>query len=381
MHKVKKFIKVILYFCISIIIPVIKLIPSKKINKNILKIYEKNIKALYNPSRYKYIKNDNMSLKSNIDLSIIIPVYNTQKFVKKCIDSILQNKTSYNFEILIINDGSTDDSMKILKSYYNNRKIRIIDQSNHGLGAARNKGLNLAIGKYVSFIDSDDYITDNYIECLMSKAIENNADIVKCGYYYYYDNNGAIKKWDGIELACNNQLNEKVFKINGFAWGCVIKRKLLYDIRFPDNYWYEDMIVRPLILARCTRFIGIKDCLYFYRQHANSITKQVGYKSLSQFYLPRYIYNYCMDGKIKVNYLKEILFKELQSITYIRCRKFSRKIQKEVFYLNCTFFRKLQIQNIVSYEDKLYAIAFTRNNYILYKLLSLKILWRKNIQY
>ncbi len=374
----KKIVKKIICFFLRILIPFVSLF-SKKISEEKLKEYEHDIRKIYNPKPYIYKKPTNKHIDKNIDLSIIIPIYNSEKYLKECIDSILNNKTKYNYEILVINDGSTDSSLKILKEY-KDKRIKIINQKNGGAAKARNNGLDNAVGKYISFIDSDDFIKENYIETLMNEAISYDADIVKCGYYTKYDN--FLENNYGIVYRNNNGLGNDILKIEGFLWMSVIKRSILYDIRLPEGYWYEDMVMRSLIFPTCKKVIGIKDCLYYYRQHDNNISKTVehsiNYKCLSQYYLPRYIYQYAKNINLKIdNIYKQVLLNELEVISYTRLNKLPLKIKKKIFYLNSKFIKNLELNynEIKNKKDKLFYRSYIKNNYLLYKILSLYNKW------
>ena len=115
------------------------------------------------------------------DISIIVPIYNSEKYLKKCIDSII-NQTKKELEIILINDGSTDNSEKIIKEY-KDKRIKYIKNTNQGIGTTRNQGIKEATGKYLMFIDSDDYIENNACELLYNKAEKDNLDMVVCDFY------------------------------------------------------------------------------------------------------------------------------------------------------------------------------------------------------
>ena len=131
------------------------------------------------------------------EISVILPVYNTSKYLHACLSSLL-NQTFHDFEIVAINDGSTDDSLSILQDFANkDSRIRIIDQKNQGIGAARNLGIQLANGTYIAFIDSDDTLELRMLECLYKKAVEESLDIVVCDYIEYEE---TSKKEEQIAL-------------------------------------------------------------------------------------------------------------------------------------------------------------------------------------
>lgn len=121
-------------------------------------------------------------MKQNSLVSIIIPVYNSEKYIKKCLDSII-NQTYKNLEVITINDGSTDDSLKILESYKKKfTVVKVYSQENSGIAKTRNKGIELASGKYLMFIDNDDFIDEKYVETFVKTIELQQADIVVGGY-------------------------------------------------------------------------------------------------------------------------------------------------------------------------------------------------------
>ena len=120
-------------------------------------------------------------------LSIIVPVYNVEKYIRKCIDFIL-GKTFKDFELILVDDGSPDNCGEICESYArNDNRIRVIHRANGGLSAARNTGLSYATGKYIGFVDSDDYVSPVMYEKLINSIEKHNADICKCGYNEFDD--------------------------------------------------------------------------------------------------------------------------------------------------------------------------------------------------
>lgn len=122
-------------------------------------------------------------MNSKIKVSVIIPIYNVERYLNKCITSVL-DQTLKDIEIVLVNDGSTDGSYKIIEEYENKYKnIKVINKENGGLSSARNAGLEIAEGKYITFLDSDDYIMNDYLENLYVSAEKNNSDMAVCGQY------------------------------------------------------------------------------------------------------------------------------------------------------------------------------------------------------
>ena len=122
----------------------------------------------------------------NPKISVIVPVYNTSTYLRRCLDSILeQDFTSY--EVICVNDGSTDNSLEILREYEKkSEKIKVINQVNNGVAKTRNTALKHAKGDYLAFLDSDDFVRENYLSRLYDAAIDTRSDIVICNFYRYY---------------------------------------------------------------------------------------------------------------------------------------------------------------------------------------------------
>ena len=179
-------------------------------------------------------------------VSLIIPVYNVEKYLKNCLESAI-NQTFKNIEIILINDGSTDDSLSICKEYKKkDPRICLINQKNGGLSAARNSGIRVAKGKYLSFLDSDDTIELNMIEEVVSFCENENLDIAVYGYTKQYENGKIIAKPDFGDKIINNDEARRMsisLKLSPMACNKMYKRNLFYenDIKFPINFLHEDI--------------------------------------------------------------------------------------------------------------------------------------------
>ena len=127
-------------------------------------------------------------------VSIIIPVFNVENYLERCLKSVIA-QTFKDIEIIIINDGSIDKSLEICKKFAeSDKRIILINQKNSGVSAARNTGIDIATGKYLSFVDSDDFITPDMIEFLLTNLEEHDADISSCGMYDCYIQNNKIQE-------------------------------------------------------------------------------------------------------------------------------------------------------------------------------------------
>lgn len=211
-------------------------------------------------------------------ISIIIPIYNVEKYIKECIDSVV--KQSYkNIEIILIDDGSKDNSGKICDYYSNKYKqIRVIHKHNEGVSIARNIGIELSAGKYITFIDADDFVEPNYIEILYKQCIGKNADLSICGANDIDNDKKIIKtsikyaKTLNSKEAMKELLNEKYY--TGVVWGKMYKRDLFKNIKFNKEIKIaEDLDVLYKIIDKCNLInIDTSKKLYYYRIRKNSAT-------------------------------------------------------------------------------------------------------------
>lgn len=210
-------------------------------------------------------------------VSAIIPVYNSEKYIKKCIDSLIK-QTLKNIEIILINDGSSDDSLRILRQYEKgDERIVVIDQKNNGPSSARNKGIDIAKGEYISFIDSDDWVDETMFEEMYNSAKENNSDLVICdmklvnkdeetyitGLNYPIRNlsERAMKEIIFKELLSNSQFNSMANKI--FRTSIIKKNNIRLD---KDIYYAEDWLFNVEFFRRSKKISYINKAFYYYRR-------------------------------------------------------------------------------------------------------------------
>ena len=208
-------------------------------------------------------------------ISVIVPVYNVEKYLKACLDSLI-TQTLEPQEIILVNDGSTDRSKEICEIFVQKFKhIRLINQQNQGQASARNTGLDHASGEYIVFVDSDDFIVEDMLATLYKKAVELKADMVKCGVWRYDDN--AVTKWWGIEgndiiLEGKNAFFRAFFDsiINSSVCNAIYKNYLFNDLRFLEGKMMEDNFIKPQLMLKCNKIAVISDILYYYRQREGS---------------------------------------------------------------------------------------------------------------
>lgn len=222
-----------------------------------------------------------MKEQKNVEISIIVPVYNVEKYLKKCIDSIM-NQTFKNFELILVDDGSTDGSSNICDEYEKvDKRITVVHKRNGGLSSARNAGIDIANGKYITFIDSDDFVDNRYCEYLYSTIIEYDADIVISDFIRYKskeeilssDNRIIISVKDG-KSACKELYSNSVVKYV-VAWGKLFKSELVRKHYFLEGKIHEDEFFTYKLYYESNVVVELFNKLYYYRINPNSITMNV----------------------------------------------------------------------------------------------------------
>lgn len=203
-------------------------------------------------------------------ISVIVPVYNVENYVGDCLHSLVR-QTYRDLEIIIINDGSTDGSLEICKAYERvDDRIVLLSYENGGLSEARNRGLSVARGEYISFVDSDDWLSFNFYEELLNSLTKNDADIALCGYY----EEGRVKRSDtvhsgefictGIKALYHTLAFTKGLWFNISVWNKLYKRELISGLRFSGRM-YEDIMYNVESMYRAKKVVYLGKSLYHYR--------------------------------------------------------------------------------------------------------------------
>lgn len=211
-------------------------------------------------------------------ISIIVPVYNVERYLDKCISSILEQSFT-DFELIIVNDGSKDNSGRICDEYKDSDlRIKVIHQENRGLSVARNVGIEIARGKYITFIDSDDFIHPNMLEILYNNILQNKADISICDYHLVYEGKEVSQKFGDNKIRVYNNIEgvkkiiEKSEASMIIACSKLYRRSLFDNIRYPVGKYHEDEFVTYKLLYKSTKIVVTDAKLYYYLKRSNSIT-------------------------------------------------------------------------------------------------------------
>ena len=222
-------------------------------------------------------------------ISIIVPVYNVEEYLKQCLDSILE-QTFSNYEVILVNDGSTDSSGLICQEYAEkDARFRYFEKENGGQSEARNYGIEQAQGEYLTFVDSDDWVTETYIEELYSKLRHYNADISITNYFIFQESNATFYKhvFEPWEKDYDSKyLLEHYFEIQGgdfflsTMWGKLYKKSLFEWLRFPKGMTSEDAALVYKIYDLAEKIVYFHKDSYCYRQREGSTSKCVTVSSI-----------------------------------------------------------------------------------------------------
>lgn len=307
-------------------------------------------------------------------VSVIVPVYNVELYIRECILSII-NQTFKDFEVVIVNDGSTDNSIKNIEDIINTyNNVILINKENGGLSSARNEGLKIAKGDYIAFVDSDDYLQPNFLKNLYEEAIKNNLDISIGGYTKKYTNSlTEIYFRDGklfeLEVTTGSNFLYHEFLYQDYrmeVWSSLYKRSFLemQNLEFINSLLHEDEHFTPQSLLKANRVKLVNSYDYMYRQRDESImTTQPTIKHVQSllFILKDFIKKFDSEINSKNKILYTFLISHL--VSAYECKIFASDItnKKESLFE----IKKLQVSRIIKY-NRVFNIK-TRFKYLLLK--------------
>lgn len=292
---------------------------------------------------------------SDIKVSLIIPVYNVEKYIRKCLVCAV-NQTLKDIEIIVVNDGSTDKSLKIINTFKNmHPNFIVINQENMGLSAARNNGLKLARGNYVAFADSDDYFDLNFLKLLYEAVKKNDSDIGICKYkkvrdkktrlkYKYNYQNNDYKIIDS-KMALKQLLMD--LKIKNYAWNKIYKKELFINnnIFFPEGRYFEDLATTYKLFFHAKNIVLTYDRSYYYLQRKGSITRNFSTKHGEDIILTLdEIKTFLVENEILDDYKKEFAFLCFKNYQYLKMVYIKKKYDnQEIIELNENYKRLTDI--------------------------------------
>lgn len=269
-------------------------------------------------------------------VSVIVPVYNVELYLEKCLDSLV-NQTIDNIEIIVVNDGSTDNSQNIINEYSEKypQKIRGYIKKNGGLSDARNFGINKATGQYIGFVDSDDYVEKDMFEKMYNKAITKNFDVVVCDVNCKTDSDEQhISSLVEKDLTDSADIKKQMINIYPVAWNKIYKKNLFNNgVKFKTKIWYEDVDFLYKLFPYITSIGVVKEPLINYIQRTGTISKT----------FDKRLYNYIDNWNGIIEFYKSNKFydKYFEELEYCYVR-----------YLFATF-----IKGVVHFSKKEYNLA------------------------
>ena len=345
-------------------------------------------------------------------LSFIVPVYNAEKYLKKCVESIL-NQTFHDFEVIFIDDASTDKSLDILNSYAYDKRIRIITKANEGVSLARNYGLELARGEYLMFVDADDWIDKNTSEVMLDVIKKNQADVVFWPYIREFENRSLKKKiYDEEKIIFNtgevrDNLYRRFIGLVGnelkkpenadalcTVWGKLYKRSIIEEnhIRFQDIReigTYEDGLFNLYYFRHVHKAVYLNKYYYHYRKYNDkSITTRYNSELCEEWNrlfdkMEEYIhdnklpelYQDALNNRIALSILGQSLNIAASDKTHKEKVELIRDILYTPRYRNA--YKKLKIKYFASYWKVFYWAAKHRQTFLVYMLIVIIQMIRK----
>lgn len=302
-------------------------------------------------------------------LSIIVPVYNVEQYIRSCVQSIYkQGLSEDDFEVILVNDGTQDNSFDVIGDIIaHHTNIIILEQSNQGLSAARNAGLSRAIGEFVLFLDSDDMLIDNKISDILDQAINQSADMTIADFIKLSDDDILLDNIPDPNLKPYTIMSGKDYFLNSFnpqqcyVWRTIYKRKFLNDnnLRFVPNIYFEDVPFTTECYLKAKNCLIVPVCFYVYRQHSNSIVSSVNMRKVMDFNIVisclwRMFEDYCLSKELKnklmdtvfvtfsiatwyVIHDKELLYKRKEFISDLKCKvpelRFTHGVKQRIISL------------------------------------------------
>ena len=242
-------------------------------------------------------------------ISIIVPVFNCEKYIEDCLDSII-NQTNKNIEIILVNDGSTDSSERICREYQKkDNRIKIINQKNKGAAAARNNGLDNVNGNYIMFVDSDDVLNQNIVDYLLNLLKMHNADIALCRNMEFLDNIDNYNESNKYYVLNNIEAVKKLNNSNDITlalWGKLYKKELFYDKRLPLIKTSEDNLITYKLFTESKIIVASENQYYYNRKNEGSLTRNTSYFDLNLLY----------EGIKVIEYVKSTIPSEYENAIY-----------------------------------------------------------------
>lgn len=315
----------------------LRFMPKKysRVAKISVKQSEEILEAFSKKPNGKSIRKNNLHKPFEYDLQIIVPAYNVENYLRPCIESILSQKTQYKYFLVLVDDGSTDNTGAVADSFANDQRVKIIHQENKGFSGARNTALQNIYANYIMFVDSDDMLVQGAIEQLLRVAYQNKAEIVQGEFYELYkDGQVDIKQPNGEAKLVYPALGN----LKGFPWGKVFANNLFENIVFPDGFWFEDSVLSFLMYPRVERAFTMPQIVYIYRKtNVNSISNTAPKKPkcVDSFYITDLLMDEHSEVGLPIDQVfVEKVFRQIV-LNARRMAQMPEEIKEAIFVLTC----------------------------------------------
>ena len=278
-----------------------------------------------------------------VKVSVVIPVYNVENYLRECLSSVI-NQTLKDIEIICVNDGSTDNSLRILREYEKlDDRITLIHQTNKGTASARNLAMEYARGKYLFFLDSDDYIELNALEELYECVEENSLDFLIFQAINYdegkkeffeteYFSMNRLKEFTKGSIFNYNDLGDMIFNVSVTAWQKLYNRNFIENIgaRFPDGLLFEDNLFFWEVLFNAERVMFLPEFYYVRRIHKHSIMISADKRFIDSIEVNRLIIEKFREYDL-LDRFKHILYDRRFDLTFYRFRQIQDEYKQAYF--------------------------------------------------
>lgn len=297
-----------------------------------------------------------------VKVSVIIPVYNAEKYLKQCLDSVL-NQSLQEIEVICVDDGSTDDSPQILTEYASNDiRLRIVKQENAGPGKARNKGMEHSTGKYLIFLDADDWFEPEYLEKMYVKSEQVGADICICKAQRVDAETGnnlpsewmLKEKLVPSDVFSPEEVSQYLFQFTyGQVWDKLYKKNLLVKegIYFPELRNSEDMPFVYITLLSAHRVTLLSEVMVNYRVNmSSSVSNTIEKQPEAPFEAFGLVYEFLKEKNLYEKYKQSFLNWAIEYLVWQVCNVSNREIQRQYFVkVRYIWFPKLKIKGVYKY--------------------------------
>ena len=297
-------------------------------------------------------------------VSVIVPVYNVEPYLDKCLNTLV-NQTLKKIEIIIVNDGSKDNSEKIIEKYLKKypEKIKYIKKANGGLSSARNEGLKYASGEYIGFVDSDDYASLNTFNLMYKKAKEKNFDLVVCNLNYVYETKTKMVS-AGLDKDLENEdeVKKNIVFLYPAVWNKLYKKEILDSLKFKEGIWYEDVEFNFRVYPRVKSIGYVDKPLIQYVQRESSISKTIDKRLFNYIDNFNGLIRYYQDNNLYNKYYFELEYSYVRYLYATFIKQLSYTNDKELFKEGVKEAIKNVQEHFPNYKKNIYLKKFGLKN-------------------